>query len=500
MKTRFSVAIALTLLLNLIAPPFSGATQNSGDAPPSDLGARISNIDQAIAERRFVDAANSAKKLEDALLLNAQSSELIKLADLCDRLSNTDCNEITESDRSALTSKAEDLLLRAWNENSRTVQGATVLGSFSKSTLEQLIPHVLNTGNNGALSADGAFTSSEGQIKKILENADTIQSDWIKEGKTKTRDIVIYSHGGLISEKKGLKTALRLLPLWLNNHIYPISIVWQSGAAESLSYMKEDRKSAGTQAGSGFVSFSLTKQKIILSTKLVEAAAKKSIRPIWEEMKRNALAISGMVDNSGNRTDGNTGGILLVKHLREYNKNFPGSLRIHLVGHSAGSIVLAGLLEKLSEQGLGVETMTLMAPAIRMDDFNTLVLPKLSQGKVKHLTIFDLNDELERKDLAAVKGVAYKGSLLYLVSRSLEGKADEGSEVPLLGMSKFLLKNLQDRSQEITLCGSDCRAEVIITDADQVESRSHAKHHGDFDDDQTTLQTIVKGIIEQCQR
>lgn len=500
MKARFFVAIIFTLLSNSIASAASSATENSVGAPQSVLDERISNIEQAITEKRFANAANSAKELEDSQLLNAERSELMKLADLCDRLSNSDSKEITEKDRLTLSTKAEDLLIRAWHESAQPANKGVALGSFSKSTLEKLIPHVLNTGNNGALSTDGAFTSSESQIEKTFKNAEKVQSDWIKEGKTKTRDIVIYSHGGLISEKKGLKTALRLLPLWLDNHIYPINIVWQSGAAESLSYMKEDRRSAGERGATGFVSFNLSKQKIILSTRLVEAAAKKTIRPIWQEMKRNALAISGLADKSGKIKSGDAGGVLLIKQLQEYNKSYPGALRIHLVGHSAGSIVLAGLLERLDEQKLDVETVTFMAPAIRIDDFNTLVLPKLSQGKVKKLTIFDLSDQLERKDLAAVKGVAYKGSLLYLVSRSLEGKTDKGTEVPLLGMSKFLLTHLPDKSQEITIPGSDCRAEVVISDAEQTESRSHAKHHGDFDDDPTTLQTIVKGIIEKCQQ
>ena len=49
---------------------------------------------------------------------------------------------------------------------------------------------------------------------------------------------------------------------------------------------------------------------------------------------------------------------LLIEQLVEYAKAHPGEVRIHLVGHSAGAVVLAAALQRLVTVGLPVESST----------------------------------------------------------------------------------------------------------------------------------------------
>ena len=48
-----------------------------------------------------------------------------------------------------------------------------------------------------------------------------------------------------------------------------------------------------------------------------------------------------------------------------------------MVGHSAGAIFHAALLQRLVEVGVPVASMALLAPALRVDEFERLVLPQL---------------------------------------------------------------------------------------------------------------------------
>ena len=106
-------------------------------------------------------------------------------------------------------------------------------------------------------------------------------------------------------------------------------------------------------------------------------------------------------------------------------------LRLHLIGHSAGAIFHAYLLEKLLAAGLRVDGIYFMAPACRIELFNKLILPHYNTGKVKAFTQFYLTDVAERQDNC---GAIYRRSLLYLVSNAFEHQRG----MPLLGMQKFV--------------------------------------------------------------
>jgi hypothetical protein len=121
---------------------------------------------------------------------------------------------------------------------------------------------------------------------------------------------------------------------------------------------------------------------------------------------------------------------------------------LHLVGHSAGSILLGHLLDQLGGAApVKVQTCTLYAAACSVDFANAHYLPADRAGvlSLKNLHLSYLTDANERDDgLPSASKPLYGKSLLYLVSRAL----DDVRKQPLLGMERSLLAaNAQDSEQ-----------------------------------------------------
>ncbi|MDP2369986.1 hypothetical protein [Rhodoferax sp.] len=111
------------------------------------------------------------------------------------------------------------------------------------------------------------------------------------------------------------------------------------------------------------------------------------------------------------------------------------ALQVHLIGHSAGSLVLGPLVGALHKRRIPLGSAHLYAPACTVDFANQHWLPYLGRRQADkntfplHVSI--LSDTMERLDSVALGGVmGYQKSLLYLVARSFE----EDTPSPLLGM------------------------------------------------------------------
>jgi hypothetical protein len=162
-----------------------------------------------------------------------------------------------------------------------------------------------------------------------------------------------------------------------------------------------------------------------------------------------------------------------------------------MVGHSAGSILLAPVVKLLTDRGLKVQTCTLWAPACTVDLFRSTYLPAMQKGTLGKLAVFALNDKTERDDNC---GKIYNKSLLYLVSDAFEKKPRiplfrEGE--PILGMERWidadLRKTLQTLGAELVLAPNNATADS--------QSASNAMHHGDFDDDEKTVMSTFQRIV-----
>jgi alpha-beta hydrolase superfamily lysophospholipase len=104
-------------------------------------------------------------------------------------------------------------------------------------------------------------------------------------------------------------------------------------------------------------------------------------------------------------------------------------LEVHLVAHSAGSILFGYLFDALLERSMTVDSCTLYAPACTVQFALDHYEPAMTTGVLRkqdfHVEI--LSDERELGDTVG----PYGKSLLYLVSRALEDQ----HKTPILGMA-----------------------------------------------------------------
>jgi len=343
--------------------------------------------------------------------------------------------------------------------------------------------HTLVLGNNGVpihriVSAQNALTAAEDVCVRRPQawfDAQTAQQP---------RKLAIYAHGGLNSEAASIKRIRMMAPYFLANGIYPLFITWKTGALESIGGLLEDSvrdifSSTPEMRDEGVID-KIKEAAAEMRDRSIEAACENLlVKPLWTEMKQNA----GAAAEPGAGTD------LLAACLLRLRKKLP-KLEIHLVGHSAGSIVLGHLLS-LMDKSLSASTLTLFAPACTIGFANrhygsAIQTKKLSPNTV-HVDIMD--DERERADTVG----PYGKSLLYLVSRALESR----HKMPLLGMEwawnigaapedqwsnepgiQEALANWSNMAKGMSLRLHGKRREYVSTGSGQIRLA-----HGSFDND-----------------
>jgi hypothetical protein len=329
------------------------------------------------------------------------------------------------------------------------------------------------------LSKKGQSTSSPAQLRELIAAMQAAHAQW------GTSDTVIYIHGGLVAESSGLSQVREQHQWWMNNHVYPIFIVWESGPIETLLDQLGDTVGKQVPFGAG-----LNFQEAI--DRLIEKTASGALAFAWAQMKQNALAASGsLAAVPPNDTDwfASPGGSLLLLLLKAC-----GGVRLHLVGHSAGAVFVDGLLPRLKAYGMALESLTLMAAASTVDAFGTNVVPHLGTV-VQRFSSFTMNDTLELNDTCAR---IYHKSLLYLVSRGFE--KPKNREVPLVGMQRFFAAPLGGSTLEQTIAAN--QGEIVVSSnpiatgvAD--DDLSNAQHHGDFHNDPFTMTAVLLRIAGQ---
>jgi len=192
---------------------------------------------------------------------------------------------------------------------------------------------------------------------------------------------------------------------------------------------------------------------------------------IWGEMKQNAEAIS---------SDEQSGGIKLYQAcLRSPLFSDPSKIRLHLIGHSAGSILHSYIVQRLGAEGWNFESVNFMAPAVRVDTFQETVVPAIKSGKVRRLNQFHLTDDMEQKDPTCKPILGYGRSLLYLVSQSFE----KGEPTPILGMEKYFGSKIAPQKLS--------RVRTWPAPAKQSQSTTH----GGFDNDARTMASVIALIL-----
>jgi hypothetical protein len=343
--------------------------------------------------------------------------------------------------------------------------------------LGRIRPHFVNLGNDGRPSEGGRYSNTRREIKAIIrEHLPARHAAW--GGRPR---LLLYAHGGLNSERASAQRIASFRDTWLANRIYPVHFMWETGAGKTLANIVADSFRGGRMQG---WREDWRERFEDLLDGAIELGSRRLGRALWREMKENA-----------ERASGRSGGARLVAELLgEYARAQP-DLELHLVAHSAGSILHAHLIPELMRAGVEIESLTLFAPACTTTLFEAEVLPHVGHG-IERLVVFNLDDESERRDNVG----PYRKSLLYLISRALEElrEAEPGEpqrrEAPILGMEKYLeaddgIANVFENAQRgsSTVIYSRGLGQGVVLD-------SGARRHGDFDNDTATLNATL-GIL-----
>ena len=212
-------------------------------------------------------------------------------------------------------------------------------------------------------------------------------------------------------------------------------------------------------------------------------------------MKENGEAATAGPLPAPDATQDLPGASMFLARLRAYLETQDPRPEVHLVGHSAGSIFLVGVAERLVEAGIDVASLTYLAGALRTDDWTDRVLPHLASGRVRRFTAFGLDPGAELDDSLPLGPVmAYHKSLLYLVaavSRSPSPAAPRcrwwgwrGSPRPVVGGGTY--------ADRVAAAGGDLVWTGAGTSPDE---QSESTSHGGFDDDSPTMTSVMLRIV-----
>ena len=333
----------------------------------------------------------------------------------------------------------------------------------------ELSPFIINMANNGSLSNSGVFRTTPDDVRAIADvQLERARRDWGLGDKPV--DVCIYAHGGLVDESAAANAAAKWIPMLYEQRIFPIFLMWETGFVETLTGLLEDAISGVPRtAAAGLGLERWWNQRI-------ERALARPGTALWGEMKQNADWISlyreRYADGRPVDDDEQAGAVLLYRHFKHHVED--KRVRMHFVGHSAGSIVGSYMIDRLlADSLLRFESVSFMAPAVRVDTFERLLRPHLAAGAVKRYQQFHLSDRAEEDDSSC--GL-YRRSLLYLVSESFEG----GTTTPILGMQKFF----------DPIAGTLPHTTVHVAPG----PTSAATTHGAFDDDALTQAQVLQFI------
>ncbi|WP_299296524.1 C1 family peptidase [uncultured Tateyamaria sp.] len=245
------------------------------------------------------------------------------------------------------------------------------------------------------------------------------------------RDVVIYAHGGLNSEEVAIKRAQVLGPWFEANNITPIFVIWRTGFIEAVANIGEDmldqyRAEQERIERTGLVNIAAAaRRKLNKSFDIAfEAIAEKVLgKAVWSQIKQNAEAACQV-----NSAEGITGGMrILANVIRDVQKKVDNPVRIHLLGHSAGAIILGHFAQDLARFS-PIGSLGLLAPACTLSFANRMFKPLVETGSLPRDKFYVVN--LSRSNERADRVGLYHKSLLYLVSRALESPRKS----PLLGL------------------------------------------------------------------
>ncbi len=305
---------------------------------------------------------------------------------------------------------------------------------------------------------DGLYKTS-GRYWSTSE--DVAQTAELLANSNKYKHLLLYVHGGLNSPEDSANRIAAMKNVFKSNQIYPFHIMYDTGIVEELKDLIFRKEKLAEERVGGFSDW---------ADRFVEGMLRRPGTLLWEEMKQDA---EDAFSAKGAATDA-------LSHFRNHLQQSGKKIKLHLVGHSTGAVVIAHLLKTLKRKNIKFNSCSLMAPACTVDLFHQAYLPVIQRKSKIHisdLTIYNLKDELELDDNVAK---AYRKSLLYLVSNAFEREKGK----PILGMEKFEKQVTQVRKQPQFIYSNGVEGQ-----------RTRSTSHGGFDNDIYTMNHILRRIL-----
>ena len=354
---------------------------------------------------------------------------------------------------------------------------------------EQAYRHSVVLGNDGRVRR---YLTEDELSRTLLHQAAGLPDAWFRgQGTAGPKRLVIYAHGGLNSEDAAITRARAMGRHFVANGCYPLFMVWKTGLLESIGNIVSEAWRRQPPRAAGIGEWISERTDLLVE----QAIGRPLARPVWSEMKENAAF----------GFDSGRGGDLLITALHKLADTWGDALEVHLVGHSAGAILLGHLLSAMAarQSAALVKSVHLYAPACTVAFANRHYANQPAVMKQLHIDL--LSDRVERADQVAQ---VYRKSLLYFVSNALEVDL----RTPLLGMAHAfdaayggwdgtsatgdVLRAWREAATTAGLLGS---ARLQVLDADKVrvsatpERRIDAAH-GSFDNDLDVVARTIERI------
>src|SRR3546814_1216251 len=90
------------------------------------------------------------------------------------------------------------------------------------------------------LSERGRFRTDRDDLRLLVEHHIPAACKLWKLGAGDSIDVAVYAHGGLTDEEAAAKTARIWIPLLHSNRIFPVFLMWETGARKTIANMFED--------------------------------------------------------------------------------------------------------------------------------------------------------------------------------------------------------------------------------------------------------------------
>lgn len=361
------------------------------------------------------------------------------------------------------------------------VDGGAARGLGARCTPEEVEvfrSHVVDL-SGGQLSDSGCYKNTDADLDELIARIDK----WVAARAGAAARIVFFAHGGLVDEQDGLGIALRDYRWWLANDVYPVFFVWETGFFEELQQSWQQHK-----ADAGARDF--------LTDPLFEFILGPTVgRPTWDRIKNNAFLSSSEVTGTGG-----PGGAAVFAHRVAKWSAGPNAqaakLEFHAVGHSAGSIFHCHFLPALEAAFKGIakapkpifKSLALLAPAVRIDLFAQMLVPRVG-ASIGACAMFTMKRQSELVDNVIE---VYRKSLLYFVRNACENP----TSTPILGLEESVRAD-PALVQFFGLGAAKGKAEAVWspTSAMSGNAASRAVHHGDFDNDSPTMNSVMRRIL-----